>query len=475
MQSDERTEKQTWGLMTILVLMMVIIPGLGALGMIAWWVNRQSIAEEQIAQIHLEIQSRGLPIDDASMTQFRKDAMDQSRSRRWMEVLDVVRSDTFVRSCSGVAVVSATGNDDREGENELAIGVAFVDQASVDIFLEQWQELLGSIHEITEGSGPIWTEIQFDGFDTLLPYVDATRRVAQLLNLEFDNAVRNNDKELAMRCLLAGIGNARSLEREPIFVSQLVSLANLHVTLKQMKFALEQNLLSPSQLTTLLEHLRPVDDFGPGFYAAIAGERAMMQSTFDNLENNPGGRMGRVLMGNPVDEWTSLRIMAELESVSTETLDDFQRQMKVARNNVERWTQRDHWLAKVDTTMSSLMTPSMAGFNNGYLRSAMEVRLVKVAIGCRLHHHQSDQWPANLETLGDQLAEALPGIDLGPIRPFGPRPFGHRVEEDGTLTLWSFPVQTHDQTPDEPIEATADQSVSQRNEINYLRWSLKPS
>lgn len=471
MESSTNSESSTkkWrGLVPVLLLMMLIIPGMGAVGILAWWLSRQSVASNEVAALHAEIRSRGLPIDDATMMQFRLERLDQSRSQRWMGILDVVRSDGYRKSGEGVPRISLPRYKDQTADREMVVGTPFADQASVDAFLDQWKDLRKSVHETTDGAGAIWTEIQFDSTNTLLPYIDATRAIARLLDLEYENAVRNGDSELALESILAGIGNARSTEWEPIVVSQLVGIANLHLVFVQLKFALENDLFSPDQLALILERLRPLDDFGPSYRIAIAGERAFGQTVFDGLGQSSGSQLGNFVVGHSIDRLTALKIMAQMEAVSTNTLDEFRDQVTVVESNVAKQLSRDTWLSKIDTVMTALTTPSLTGFANAYLRSAMELRMAKAAIGCRLYHHIQGQWPDEL----DSLSELLPGVDLGPIHPVGPKPFGYRIEESGALTLWGFPLETHDETPEQPIEPAAGASVSQRNELRHLRWKM---
>ncbi len=186
-------------------------------GMLSWWVGRRAIAANELADKRAEIVARGLPIDDQSISDFRYQRMSHQNSERWMRVLDQLDSKPFTESGAGIPIVGVPKN-----EQPFVPGQPYKHAGKVRDFLTQWAELLAEIHEIAEGSGAIWTDIQFDSFNTLLPYVQLSRQARGSYALEYQDAVRRDDRDQVFHSLMAMIGVSRSMEEEPLIISQLV-------------------------------------------------------------------------------------------------------------------------------------------------------------------------------------------------------------------------------------------------------------
>lgn len=432
-------------------------------GPLTWWAARRSAASADVADRREEIRARGLPIDDASMEAFRVQTMGHEKSERWMNVLVEIQSQAFENSCRGVPVVGIT-----EEDADYVYGQPYRFDDEVRQFLDQWAELREEIHDITEGTGPIWTDIQMDSFNTLLPYVQSSRSVARLLSLEFEDALRRDDRRQAFGSMMAMLGVARAFEKEPLIISQLVVIAIHSMGLKQLKVAVEYDLFDDVQLKKILEQLRAFDDFGTRYRLAIVGERAMSQPVFDDLQRfgedvgmPPGGFNQR-----PIDALASLEIMEKAESITTDDLSDFFIQTAALDSDFNQQIQQAGWLEKLETIVTSLTVPALGAAGKAFVRSAMENRIAKIGIGLRLFEKRHDRWPASL----DELSAADLDATLGSVDPAGNLPFGYRVL-DGKAQVWGFdPQSPGDSTPSEPIDV--DQLGEHEEHLKYWSWEL---
>ncbi|QDV46321.1 hypothetical protein Enr13x_62300 [Stieleria neptunia] len=450
-------------------MVLMVCLGLGVLlcgGPLTWWAARRSAASGEVADRREAIRARGLPIDDASMEAFRVQTMGHEKSERWMNVLEEIESTAFQNSCRGVPVVGVT-----EDDADYVYGQPYRYDDEVRQFLDRWAPLREEIHDITEGTGPIWTEVQMDSFNTLLPYVQSSRSVARLLSLEFEDALRRDDRRQAFGSLMAMLGVARALEKEPLIISQLVVTAIHSMTLKHLKVAVEQDLFDDVQLKSMLEQLRALDDFGTRYRLAIVGERAMSQPVFDDFQRIgedikvPAG----VFRQRPIDALASLEIMEKAESVTTENLSDFFIQTAALDSDFNQQIQQAGWLKKLETVVTSLTVPALGAAGKAFVRSAMENRIAKIGIGLRLFEKRHDRWPASL----DELTDADSDASLGPIDPAGNLPFGYRVV-DGKAQVWGFdPQSPGDSTPSEPIDV--DQLGEHEQHLKYWSWELPPA
>lgn len=436
-------------------------------GPLTWWFGRKTLATRKLTEKRAEIVARGLPIDDASMEDYRYSKMSREHSEAWMRILEMLDSKEFHSSCEGIPIVGVP-----EEEIEFIPGEPYAYEERVADFLEQWEDTLSKIHEITEGSGPIWTQVEFDSFSTLLPYVQNTRSVARLLDLEFEDAVRRDDRDAAFHCLMALVGTGRSLEAEPIIVAQLVRVAVNSIALEDLKMALELDLLDENQLRKLLRQLRTIDDFGPKYRTAIVGERAMAQQVFDDPSGI--GRYGDSpaislpLGARPIDALYHLDVMERAESVATEDLNQFFQQAEELDQALSREMNDAGGLRGFDRTMTNLLIPAMGAYGQAITREAMSVRIAKLAVAARLFEQRHGRWPQII----DELLEKSSDLDLGPVQPIGQKPFGFMATDDG-VQLSGFPLYTGQRvTPDAPVDPKyVDES--QRSDAAFWVWELK--
>ncbi|WP_372718423.1 hypothetical protein [Novipirellula sp.] len=449
----------------IAILLCVLgMPVLLCSGTATWWFARQQIAAGKLALKRAEIVARGLPIDNESIAEFRSERMSHELSDRWMRLLDQFETEAFLKSCEGIPIVGVT-----EDEPSIALDSPNKYQDDIERFLDQWAGLRADLHEITEGSGAIWTDIEFDSYATLLPRVQSTRSAARLLSLEFMDAVRRGDREQAFHSIMATIGVARSLESEPILVATLVHLAISGMALDNLKLAIERNLFSEEQLLRLLDQLKSYDDFGTKYRLAIAGERAMSQPVFDNpgqlMDDGNESKIG----ARPIDALAALEFLEQAESIPTENLTDFMVDAKAFETEVDRQFKEAGWLQRWDTVMTSLTVPAVGAYATAIVRNTMQMRIAKLAIGLRLFQKRRGHWPDSL----DELSASSIGVELGPTEPIGDKPFGYRVEND-TAELWGFiPENDSDSTPESPPDSIAASEI-QPDQVDYWHWKLQP-
>lgn len=433
-------------------------------GLLSWWIGRRAIAAHQLADARAEIVARGLPIDDQSLSEFRYQRMSHEYSDRWMRVLDQLDSRSFTESAEGIPILGLP-----ENEQPFVPGQPYQHHQDVRNFLAKWSELLNELHQITEGSGAIWTEIQFDSINTLLPRIQSTRQASRLLALEFDDAVRRDDCDQAFHSLVAMIGVFRSIEAEPLIISQLVHVALGATAMQQLKQAIELDLLNEEQLLKLLAQLKAMDDFGARYRIAIAGERAMTQPIFDD-PNTLGQRPGVNALGaRPIDALAALDMLGRAEAIETDDLSDFFAASRRLELQLQREMAGANALRRFDTALTGITTPAFGSYSKAVVRSAMELRMAKLAIGLRLYEKRHGNWPNTLDELNsDQLH-----VELGPISPIGPKPFGFRVT-DGTAEAWGFhPEDAGDVTPEEPVDPLSEAiQYPHQGSWEYWHWKL---
>jgi len=432
---------RTW---LIPLFVLLLIGMLLCVGPVVWWAWRRSNAFETLQQRRAALVDRGQPIDDASLEAYRESLMGKEKSQRWMAVLERIGSETYQQAAADVPVVGMV-----ESEQPFIPGKPYPHDRQTRDFLEQWTDLRDAIHAVTEGSESIWTDIELDSFNTLLPYVQASRSAARLISLEFDDAIRRDAPDEAYGSLRSLIGIARSVEDEPLIISQLVHIALTQIALDKVKVAVEREWLSSEQLKTLLEELRAFDDFGRNYQLAISGERAMSQPVFDDLGRfgEQGVEIPKGFNQRPIDAIVSLDVLARAESIENDNLTAFLTNVVAVEQDFNEQMEQAGWLYQFDTMLTGLLTPAIGAFGRAVVRHAMSVRLAKLGIAARLFSQQHQRLPSDVNELTNTY-------DLGPVEPVGDRPFGYQ-RRDQMAELWGFDPQTpSDRTPTAPEAAT---------------------
>ncbi len=122
------------------------------------------------------------------------------------------------------------------------------------------------------------------GILTLLPHLSKIKRAAHILELSsISHAVAGQSKE-AGDDLLTSFALARSLESEPVLISQLVRGACNSIALDALKQTLNRITLSPHSLDQLQDSLRQSEEreaAGFGFTRALVGAQVSDLSAFD--------------------------------------------------------------------------------------------------------------------------------------------------------------------------------------------------
>ncbi len=337
--------------------------------------------------------------------------------------------------------------------------------------LDRWSEMRREVHEICEGNGSIWTEVDFQSDSTLLPLAQAARLVRCLIDLEHRNAIAREDHEQAFHSLLALIGVARSLEKEPIMTSQIVHGEILRLTLARLKQAVEFDFLDKNQLQQILVQLKPLDDFGNGYRLSFIGERAMSQPMYDVSVDDPDFRDLPRLSGignRRIDALASLKWLSAAESVNSSDLTTFFIETDALNDRLQKSFQDATPLRRFETSLSRLLMMDSRGYSQRIVWTAMMLRIAKLAMGLRLYEREHGAWPDSLDSLtSDQI-----GVDLGPITPIGTKPFGYCVQGD-IVELWGFyPSLPTDETPDAPIDPSPF-NEGQKEVMSYFLWSLQ--
>ena len=112
------------------------------------------------------------------------------------------------------------------------------------------------------------------GFATLLPNMSDIRTAIRLLKLEGILHAENGDDELAVRSAISIFGIARSLEKEPVLVSQLCRSSCKFLAATTIEYCINKIELTDEQLIQLIDCVHNAECIS-GISRAFVGERCM--------------------------------------------------------------------------------------------------------------------------------------------------------------------------------------------------------
>ncbi len=136
---------------------------------------------------------------------------------------------------------------------------------------EKALELLHKAAQIEHSRYPVdFTE----GLDVLLPYLSELRQSAQLLALEAYLHAQNNQPDFAIDSIKAGFGVARSFEKEPTLISQLVRIACQALAVESLEHAVNRIEFSDEKLKRLSQILKYAQA-PDGMLYGFVGERCL--------------------------------------------------------------------------------------------------------------------------------------------------------------------------------------------------------
>jgi hypothetical protein len=152
------------------------------------------------------------------------------------------------------------------------------------------------------------------GPNALLPHLAKVKSLTQLLRAEVVLASEEGQPERAVRAVLDSVALARSLDSEPLLISQLVRIACLSLSCSSLERLLTQHALSPEQLTQLADALQAAREastksFQSGYLGEICMATFFMSNPMDFISgmSDSGPPPNAMRFTFPIYAWTGLR------------------------------------------------------------------------------------------------------------------------------------------------------------------------
>lgn len=439
-------------------------------GSVLFLTVRDSGANTKVDQMKADLVAKGLPVDDDTLSKYYDKLASEEHTEEWMELIASSDTEEIKAACEGVAVVGVDGgeipvspDDDpalkspRRSEELDALesdsgygaeGELTWDQQKVRDFLALTSELrsrteVAALRQLKPDAKPVRFPIQFNGIETLLEHAQQMRQLARIIVIQGQVAVYDRDSDTTKRSIQTLVGCSRTLEGEPMLVSQLVRIAVRMLSVELLHRALEQDVLTERDLAELLPLVLQGSELSPTWYVAHHGERCVYLPIAEGKSSGAAADV-RWLPFRGKDKQLYMEINETLVNIELDDLDAFRNEMVRQEDRISN-SANGGPLAMFENLLTSMLAPATAAAADAWIREVMNHQIAALAIGVKLHEIRTGEFPKDLEQL---IALDIEGADWNPaeLKPVGGKPYGYEVDDEGAH-LWGFSTRNHSETP----------------------------
>lgn len=381
------------------------------------WIGSRNRLRAEIAKLR----SSGEPISADDMEAFyAAPAAGRDTTQLWLTALEPLDSPQFKVDAKDLPFV---------GEAKTSIplpGEPWPQLAAAEAFLLKHRMSLDAMRQAARQGGRARFPTRFaDGVSMLLPHAQKLRAGARLLALQTAVHAHRGQSDAAVESVVAMFAAARSLEQEPVVVSQLVRIALNGMAHAEVRWLLSAAVLNEPQLLKLDAELA-AGEYPQAMRRALVGERAIGIQIFAN----PSSLGADALQGPPgltpsSDQTMYLQIMgATIAAMGNagparqQALDQVQQELK------ELAAVKG---ASVRYTMTLLLAPAFDACGQAVSRAEASRDATRMALAIERFRQEQGRLPTKLEELTPKYASSLP------IDPFDGAPLRYRADANGYL------------------------------------------
>jgi hypothetical protein len=276
---------------------------------------------------------------------------------------------------------------------------------------------------------------EFNPIATLLPDLQESRKVANLLQYDAMLRAQQGDADGALRSCRGIINAGRSVGDEPLMISALVRCAIIAVGANAAERTLAQGVAGDAELARLQE-LLALEDQHPTMRIAVRGERA---SSYDLLSKMADGRISVAEMDAMIDgqqqawwkRWSrgnvgrrepvyALKVMTKMV--------DATKLPEADQVEAEKAYEREIRGLGREATYVRLLVPAVANVGRAIRRKTAYLRCLMVLVAVERYRLAHDgKWPESLAALMPDLLKEIPND------PFDGKPLRYKKLPDGVM------------------------------------------
>jgi hypothetical protein len=341
-------------------------------------------------------------------------------------------------------------NTDRNSSSLPLIGKAAMPVINVPVpsgmktalraFLERNSSALELFERGAQCSGSRYPLDLAKGGETLLPHLPKVRTAAQLAEL---NALQQSDLHQganAGQSVWLTLAAARTLEPEPLLVSQLVRVACDSAAVDALEQTVNRVALPAESLTQLQSAFNQAADYdaaGTGFNRALKAERVTGTATFDAgpeklremlLRMPPGAGQGTMQATNLDKILSSLKEQRQFYEDSVNQLVVARKDALPARLKADDvMTPRAEEAKSKGYLICTMLMPALGKVTSREAGGLARLRLAQTAIALERFRAANNHYPDSLNELAPKFLAAVPND------PFDGQPLRYRKSVEGYL------------------------------------------
>jgi hypothetical protein len=398
--------------------------------------SREVIGRRQFFAKVDELKKSGQPVDDASFETVYRDRTDDTNTDAWLNVFNELEVEKESAPSQGVYQLDPKSTY----EPFVATGEWKYDEANRR-YLKRFESLMDRVRDLARARKPVYFPKQFKSVHTEMNEINVVRDAAQLLRLDGYVSIRENKPQRLLDDIVTLFNLSEIVENEPGIVGSLVSIAIDDTAIDLIEQALASNAFTKAELTSLESRLLEEAKHVSQWHKMIRDERAAFIPVFSNptmLSEERKNKKTHI----PARGWDGLKYLELMESADAIDGQDFVELLNKCKQ-LEQDVAQLHkgYLPNIDHVFTGLLFPAVPQIGQALVTREHKVRMAVYATGCSLYMLEHAQAPPSLESL------ALPHDQLALM---GGKPPGYRVENDGSVQLWLFDLETEPFTPSEP-------------------------
>ena len=414
-----------WGVVFLafgLVLMLLLALFVGR------WIRASRRVEAELARIR----EAGEPVTPDDLERYYQAPPEgEDTTDLWLQAVRALESPEFQNDARPLPVV---------GKNEAEIplpGAPWPQLGAAEKLLDEYGRSLELLHEAADQGGAACYGLSRDPLGpTPLKQTQSLRQGAWLLTLEANVRAHRGDLHGAAESIHAIFMLARSLEQEPLMITQMVRAALTGQAEEQLRRLLSSVDLADDDLDRLQQDLR-ASDSKEGLRRAMLGERVTGIRQFE--DPGSGGLGGGSLFFQVTQRGSFVEFLQFWEKMIRATEEPWPQALeafKLAGQEAERKARGGVSLGQIGRVLTALLVPAVDHFCTAMARGAAMSDAADEAIACERYRGKHGKLPQSLDEL---VPEFLPEV---PADPFDGEPLRYLVAEDGYLVYSVGPDAT---------------------------------
>jgi hypothetical protein len=255
-----------------------------------------------------------------------------------------------------------------------------------------------------------------DMISTLLPHLEDVRAAADMLAHDVYWRVHLGQYDEALASCQAGVNVARSLDDEPILISQLVHGTTMNLAVRGVQHTLASGEPGAAALDKLQKSLEDANR-QDAFEVSIRGERAAMHELFTNMTNGTVsfGQIVKLMGGRGStgiqDTAQEFAMMTSARASHIWMLMHFNAALEAGRLPAARQDAQMKQLQQAPISapmLAKFLAPAWVKCHEAFRRNETRLRCAIVAVALERYRRKHGEWPADLAALMPEFLGKMP-------------------------------------------------------------------